>query len=520
MGADAQSAGRNRLAFWTPALLLLAPFIQFVRYNAYGLGKPEILSCVLLIICAGAALGRLSRGRLARAVIAAGCLILFVDIQFDLEIGLQGVGETTALLAGGGVLAMFLFRWSAIVPFLGLITAAMLVTTLVLPSGELRSDTTSAQRTDSTRPFILHLILDEHIGPAGLRAASLVQESQQLEAFFESAGFLVFDGAYAETAETIQSIGHALDLRHGGFDPHLVEASRGSVGWRLTRSKYFEGLARDGYALHIYQSDHLDLCTTGTPVASCHTYASTKLGVLAETPLSTSQRMVVLVGAYLTRSDLWNEVREFYNTVQSTRLSGLPEWTWEQSRVSPIAASLAMARLEDALRGMSRGDAVVAHFLLPHFPYVYDDACRTRSPLEWLERNDTRFYPHRNSPAGRQVRYRQYVSQLGCVRRWVSALVAAIPAPSRDDAIILVHGDHGSRISIGVPRSPSDAMDSYSTLFAIRSPQLPRGLDARRSSMACLLSELAALRFAEPLPAGACTTAQGQSPTFARNIGP
>jgi hypothetical protein len=96
--------------------------------------------------------------------------------------------------------------------------------------------------------------------------------------------------------------------------------------------------------------------------------------------------------------------------------------------------------------------------------------------------------------------------------------LAAIPASIRDDAIVLVHGDHGSRISIGVPRSPSDAMDSYSTLFAIRSRGVSPGLDARSSSMACLLSELAAVRFVEPIAAEACATPPGKSTTFARDF--
>ena len=48
-----------------------------------------------------------------------------------------------------------------------------------------------------------------------------------------------------------------------------------------------------------------------------------------------------------------------------------------------------------------------------------------------------------------------------------------------DDALVVVHGDHGSRISlvrpvpeVGDRISPQDYLDSFSTLFAIRSPDL------------------------------------------------
>lgn len=494
---------------WTPALLLLTPFVVFARHHVYALYQPEILGCLLLLGAVGALLAWLAgRWPSLAGTLTAGCLVLFADLQFDFEVPIEGIGETAVLLASLVVLAASL-TWlgGRVISVIGLMTAAVLATTMVLPGGRLTFDESRVVDGAGQGPFVLHLILDEHIGPAGLRAAGHEDAAAQLQAFLETEGFLVFDAAYSQTAETIQSIGHILDLRPGHFDPDLVVPTTVHSTSRLARSRYLSGFSERGYTIRVFQSDHLDLCSTGAPVEACHTYASTKLGILQQTSLSPVNRALVVAGAYLMRSDIWNEVREQYNSVQERRPGTLPPWTWEQNRVSTVAAALALDRLEADLRRARRGQVVLAHMLFPHFPYSYDAACDVLPPLEWMERNDTHFWPHGNTPEGRAVRYEQYVGQLACAGRRLERLLAAIPDAVRKDAVVVVHGDHGSRISIGGPSAPrSDAVDVFSTLFAVRSPGIPPGRDDRQSAIACLLAELTARDFSGRLPGEACST--------------
>jgi hypothetical protein len=72
------------------------------------------------------------------------------------------------------------------------------------------------------------------------------------------------------------------------------------------------------------------------------------------------------------------------------------------------------------------------------------------------------------------------------LRRKSTPLIAAIPPSLRQDAIIIVQGDHGSRISLVDPTtvakvapSASDYADMFSTLFAVHSPSIERGLRYR-----------------------------------------
>jgi hypothetical protein len=54
-------------------------------------------------------------------------------------------------------------------------------------------------------------------------------------------------------------------------------------------------------------------------------------------------------------------------------------------------------------------------------------------------------------PDGRAERYQGYFQQMLCAQKKVDALIAAIPPSLRDDAVIIVQGDHGSRISLVDP---------------------------------------------------------------------
>jgi len=511
MMASDSSAGRpGWLAVAVPGLVLLTPFVTFVRHHAYSLYAPEILGCLLALLAVGALAGLvLRRWPQLAGVLTAGALVLLVDLQFDLDVPIEGIGETAALLAAMVALsALLTWAGTGAVSIIGLMACAALATTILLPGARLVADESKASSAHGNGPFILHLVLDEHIGPAGLRAAGETQAAGRLQQFLEAERFRVFSAAYSEYADTTQSIGHILDLVPETFDENLVAAAPAPFAGRLSRSSYFAKLAEKGYAIHVYQSDHLDLCHGSTPVSSCYTYASTKLGVLQGTPLTWSQRAMVVLGAFLMRSDLWTEARELYNDIRERAAPALPAWDWEQTRVSPIASAAALTRLERDLNGARRGQAIVAHLLLPHFPYVYDAGCGSLAPSAWLERNDDRWFPARNTPEGRALRYSMYVDQLACTQRWLVRLLRAIPDHVRSDAVVVFHGDHGSRITLN-PQPPApawkpDAVDVHSTLFAVRSPGVPPGEDARQSAIACLLAEFVGREFNNVPPPDAC----------------
>jgi membrane-anchored protein YejM (alkaline phosphatase superfamily) len=60
-----------------------------------------------------------------------------------------------------------------------------------------------------------------------------------------------------------------------------------------------------------------------------------------------------------------------------------------------------------------------------------------------------------------------------------------------ENAVVVLHGDHGSRIVEWDQPEPSrDNIDKLSTLFAIRRPNEPAGYDPRQASVQTLFSQL------------------------------
>jgi arylsulfatase A-like enzyme len=119
--------------------------------------------------------------------------------------------------------------------------------------------------------------------------------------------------------------------------------------------------------------------------------------------------------------------------------------------------------------------------------------------MSWLDRdtvladapNDS------NTQASRRLRYDEYILQIRCVIAKLRVLFDAMVAQQNlDDAIIVIHGDHGSRIVINEPLNSNrnkltrqDFLDGFSTLFAVRSPEVAPGYDAQMAGLPRLLRE-------------------------------
>jgi arylsulfatase A-like enzyme len=70
------------------------------------------------------------------------------------------------------------------------------------------------------------------------------------------------------------------------------------------------------------------------------------------------------------------------------------------------------------------------------------------------------------------------------------------------DALIVVHGDHGSRINLVEPTvnmidrmADSDFLDAFSTLFAVKTPRIEPGYDRSVRSIQELVTSWAATDF-------------------------
>jgi hypothetical protein len=495
--------------FVAPFLILLAPFVVFLQYHGYGFFRPE----VVVILLAMGALALLA-GVVAtiapalEAAVLAGLLTLLIDLQFDPPKGSIGSAFTFVVLA-----SVFWLLRDHVARIITLMMAAVLASSLVLPPSSAAAmgspaSPSSSRATSGNKelPLILHLIVDEHIGFEGMPAdLTPLAFERELRTFFDRNGFVLFGRAYSEYWNSHRSIAHLVNLKAGSYVPTLLEHGTRST-WAVTSNPYFNRLAQLGYAIRVYQSDYLDLCADGTSAPRCQTYAATSLRPLATVALPASQKAVVVAGMYLNQANLYLVSRDAYNRArrQVASMVTLPPWNWERDRTGPLSAVSVMEDVGSDLATAQRGDFIMAHVMMPHYPYIYTGNCELRAPREWLERMDRDAPPGVvNTPDSRATRYARYFEQATCVQKKLDGLMNAIPPALRQDAIVIIHGDHGSRIPLVEPELPggstslsaSDYADSYSTLFAVRSPHIMAGYDRRLAPITCLLRTLVESEF-------------------------
>lgn len=468
----AASAPRGRAARFgvtmlCGAVILVASLANFLRFNDYSLFTPEA-GLVMLALCGtAAAIALLHAGGGAGRAVAEGLLVfLAVDLNTDLWLVAVAAGAAAALLAW--------LRDISVLPFLA-VTAVVASVVGAAGVGQARPATGSAKPlppAHSNAPVLLHLMMDEHIGVAGLPTDNPESPAlaRLLRDFYVDRGFRVYGRAYSAYFNTPNAI------------PDM-----------LGRGRYFAALRRAGYRVRVYQSSFLDLCADARAVA-CWEYPESGVRALATTPLSTTEKAGIILNQFASLSEGAMRTEKNYDLVSEwlrARGVALPAAELGASRrTSTLNAIGAMDRLISDLRRAQRGEAYVAHILLPHYPYVTTADCRLKPVSEWQVRD---------AVAPRRDRESRYFEQLRCATSKIDAALQALAAsPGGKQAIVVIHGDHGSRITDVDPNvarlgqvSDRDLIAGYSTLLAVRAPGVLPGYDPAAASVRTRLSRLA-----------------------------
>lgn len=511
---------RILLASVAPFLLLITPFASYLEYNRLGVTNPEVLLAVLLIAAISLLLGAGSVLSPAFAVVTlAALLTFFIDIQAR-EPGLKRLGLTFIALSA----VFWLLRRHA-AKIVSLMMATMLAMSFVpsrsqamTPDKMSTGRAATASRADL--PLVVHLLLDEYIGVEGVPVA-LAPEGfkEQFQSFYLDRGFRLFGKAYSEYPKTMWAVPELLNLSPTHYVPGLTSDGPTAGTYQLTRNDYFERVAKLGYAVRVHQPTYLYLCPD-TLAATCRTYPTSSLDMLPRLNATVTTKLSIIAGTFLGQSEAYSRAKEKYRTTRLRLLEAhipLPAWNWEQGTPAPVGTMPMFDAVADELSRAQRGTFVFAHFLLPHYPYVYDAGCEQSSRRKWLSRSDhdRANVPGgiMNVPEGRAERYRGYFQQILCAQKKIDTLIAAIPPALRQDAIIIVQGDHGSRISLVDPTTvapvapaPSDYADMFSTLFAVRASSIEGGYDTRLAPITCLLRSLANSDFRSMTGVDGCST--------------
>lgn len=495
-------------------LCLLAPFLVFLTANNYSAFAAEVLPLHLPWLIAGLVVAVVVMIRwtgLARLALW-GCAFIAIAFMYDMPLW--------AVIAVGALLgtALLLLRDNAatiLVCAAGLHVLSTIAIGLGLPGSNSPSDfqpRIASSRASNDLPPALHLVLDEGGGLRGLPEELPGGRPLRhwLVDHYRDQGFDVASHAYSEYMMTVDSLANLFNFTSGAVQgAHLRGADDAYV---LTTNSYFTQLSRLGYTLHVYQSSYLDFChAPGTAIASCSTYRDNSIASVASLRIPTTEKSRFIWNSYLDSVAFLRKVRREYLRVDTRLGGGLPAWPAGNSRVGPLAVLPVVDNLERELRELKPGQFYFAHLLLPHAPYVFNADCSVKPQVRtWLgtapfELNDP--LGDQNSDESRAERYVAYMAQVRCTSRIVDRLLAAIRASGQwERAIIVIHGDHGSRIvrhrltEDNLNRlTDDDYRDAYSAFFVARKGASGGMLETQPLPLQTLLSGVWGVPAEQPL---------------------
>ncbi len=504
-----------------PAFILSTPFVTYLRYHGYDLLATEALICLAGFTALGLLIGALIeiRPETLRPVV-----LLALTLPWTLALaraGLfsaldwialwSGIGAEHYRTAGHiafGVIGLVAVAFWLMRRHIGLIVATvfgvMLAVATTGSSGTerqiVRAPAPPPLRADL--PPIVHLVLDEHIGVAGIPedVPGGRELKRDIVAFYERHGFRLYPNAFSHYFSTEDSLANLLN---GAFSPVMHADIEGSDKLRILRNRWFDSLGQRGYRIEVVQSDYLDFCAENH-VVECSTYPASSVGALQSDPdVTSTTAALAIVQSYLERPLRYAVLAPLYEKSVRPAIAAMglesPTWNWDRLIFGPVATKQALAKLPEALSRRPQGRLFFAHLLLPHHTYMYGADCAVEPDIfEWQSRATALNYPETpNTSAERATRYRAYFRQMRCTYRLLDRLFAAMRSGGGfDRATIYIHGDHGSRIALKDPLpenadalAPQDLVDGYSTLFAVRGPNLAPLVSLETRSIQDLFAE-------------------------------
>ena len=486
------------VSYWLAApALLIGPLLSYLKFNGYPLYAYEALLAIALFVAVGLAIS-LANQKASPPVRVGLMTLTSVAILDQFFVGAGEHGPEAAITAIASVVGLGLvpvvyliviialaYFWARIA-FAHVLVAVsfgvMAIAIAVTPAGTTQITSRNILKDvpiNADLPPLLHIIVDEHQGLAGFPAdvpggTGLAQDLQQR---YRDLGFAVYPNAYSSYAQTAFAIPALLNNETG----RIVGKS---LSWRdgvatLKKNRWLSSLASQGYQVRVYGSSYLDFCEDEA-VHFCQRYPRNSIQSLFATDLPATQKARVIIDTF---SDGLLAVWFANQAIQGIRKLFLdwsvetdPAWQKKAPRLGPLAAHATLTDVAADIQAGAAGRAFFAHLILPHYSYVFEEDCKlVQNAGLWLNRDQQ---IGRNSAQGREMRYRRYVQQTKCVHTALQEVYAALKSVEMfDKSIIVLHGDHGSRIgrmnvnpSTQDMVSRQDLIDTYSTFYAVKTP--------------------------------------------------
>lgn len=516
---------RILLAFTAPFVVLVTPFAKFIAFRDYGFFHPEVGVVIFwhfVLIIPLVLIGLLRPRTLLPAVLsllALSFILSEVDIRGSYPVfTLSQLTDSPHLAYASVILALVGLTlvagwmiWRHIALLITGVFAAILISTVVLPqpvAAPTNLKTYKASSLNATLPPVLHVVLDQQIAIEGFPASIAESKAVAMEmrSFYQNHGFSFYSRAFTHFPATLESIPNLLNNH---MTPDAIDNLKASGPLiYLKDNKWFSHLSKSGYAIDVYQSRYIDFCgPPDAPVANirnCLTYDQADVRAFHKLDMATTDKARLLRNYYLrvdhetlltTTLYLYSKLRSFLDAYGI----GLPEWNFKLISPSPLITLDIMKQLNKRISTLQRGEAVFAHLLAPHDPFIVDNDCAVKSnPDHWTGRSNPLWkFNIKNSEATRTFRYDAYISQVRCTHQQLGVILEELEKSAHfDDMTIIIHGDHGSMISSLEAfemnqnvLSDRDLIDNYATHFAYKKPGILASEHREQRSIQSLFAE-------------------------------
>ncbi len=473
-----------------PFFTLVTPFLVFLENYSYGIFHLEIIIGILgiLLVSLLCSAGMRYGGFIGKNILGFALVTFFLSIQF----GSSGEIVFTFMLLGVALL-LLIFKDNFL-----LIAASIFATFFIVtlgqafaPKGVRNLEFARHQVATGSVPFprLIHIVLDEHIGLEGIPTdlPEGVTVKKQLREFYEKYGFTTFGGAYSRYFHTVNSLPNLLNFSSASKARMYI--GQDDSPNKLLQNTYFERLSQAGYRLNVWWGHHVDYCShSPVPIDNCIQVPAEGLKTSHRLPLNTFERVQLVFSAYLNLSKIYQRGRDYYQSFRNGIIPygvSLPSATWDRHTVTALPYLFTLDDLWENILDLPEGNAVFAHLLIPHYPYVANSDCTIKGSINEWKYSSLLFTPHypfregmHNTEDSRKTHYQEYFKQVRCIYMKLDELFEKMDhAGIFENAVIVIHGDHGSRI---VKREPTieneyelsreDIVDAYSTLFAVKFP--------------------------------------------------
>ena len=508
---------------------MLTPFVKFLALRGYGFAHPEV-AILFVFPCAAALLLTLLislRPETLKPALLGLLVLAFLYAEFKPSIvefingwSLMAVNEKPALVSI--VLLMFAaimgLAWmlrenidTIIITFFGVI----MVTTVMFsgpPPATWNIRHGPRITADRSLPPVVHIILDQQIGINGLpmEVTGGKKLREDLRAFYKKYGFTLYPRAFSHFPTSIESIPNLLNQKVEPeafkvltfFDDIILPTKN---FWLLTENAWFDKLAKAGYSIDVFQSRYLDYCgkpgTSIAPINKCSTYNISDIRFFhgLDIPYATKGKLLF---DYIIRVDLEDFLLGallLHHRLREALGPALPEWNFTWITPSPLVSMEAVSKFSERINSLKNGEAVFAHILLPHDPFVFDRQCRLLDVSVWAMRRGVPWqFNVGNTPEYWTLRYHAYLEQVRCIHAKLGEIFDVMrERGTYEGSTIIIHGDHGSLISTHPVNAYNekivterDLIANYSTLFAVKKAGLAPGVNMDQRSIQDLFAEL------------------------------